>query len=234
MTRAPARILTLGCILVMCVLFRGAPGVTSPVPFQAFTLGGVLTMGVAFFLACQPSLARKVVWALALLVWSAACGLFSLDLYRSECELLGLCSATAVLLASTLMIQSKADWRLWARFLIVLALTSCLLGWLALVQQGWALNDRLSSNWTNPDCFSVVPLVAVFLSGAQLGRGGRTQALYTATALFFLATLLLTWSRSSWLGLGAGLATVLARGLLIKSARVRQSLYFLLCAGLPW
>lgn len=232
MTRTPVRLLQLGTFSAMASLFLEAPGVTSPFPSQSLVLGGLLSVGVGFFLAWQPRLARRGLWALALLGWSCVCGLFSLDLYRSECEILSLGTATAVLLATTTMIGRKADWRLWSRLLLALAFASCLAGWLSLAQQGWALNARLSSNWTNSDCFSVVPLVAVFLSGAELGRGGRSQALYIAAALFFLATLLLTWSRSSWLGLGIGLATVLARGALGKSARVKQSLLFLFCAVL--
>lgn len=234
MTWGLARLLQTGAFLAVGVLFLGSPGVTSPLPpIPALTLGTLLALGLPFYLAWHPRIHLGTLWAPALLAWSFFCSIGSLDYSRSELGLLSLGVATTVLLAFPVTIASKFDWRLSARLLLALALVSSLVGWSQIAQNGWELNARLSGNWTNSDCFSIVPLTAVFLSGTQMGRGGREQTFFTVLALFFLSTLLATWSRSSWLGLAVGLVTVLVRAIQGQSARVKQALYFLLCVTLP-
>jgi Flp pilus assembly protein TadD len=92
----------------------------------------------------------------------------------------------------------------------------------------------MTANWTNPDCFAVVPLCGVFLAGALLGRtSGAARVLPALGGGFLLVTLVLTWSRSAWVGLACGLVALGVQAGRNSSSRLRESLFYAVCGLIP-
>jgi len=219
-------------LLLPLALLLGKPGITSPVPAFALVYGGLLACLTAYLWDGGKNLNPGPVWATALLLWCGISATTSVASFHSKVQLASLCAGVGVLTSLSLTAAGRKRWRAAALILLVGSVLSAGAGWATLF--GAEHFGRLSANWTNPDCFSVIPLCGVFLAGSLLGESrGLTRAALTAAGGFLLVTLVLTWSRSAWAGLVVGVVLVIFRAIRRGEGGVKESLFYAVCAVLP-
>ena len=221
-------------LLLPLALLLGNPGVTTPPPAAVLACGGVL----ALFSAYQWDRSRATnfggVLATALLLWCGISTLTSVDPYVSKVQLVVFCSAVAVLNSLSVCAKSFREWRLSCTVLLAGALAAAVAGWIQLFGGEVRQMGRMTANWTNPDCFAVIPLCGVFLTGALLSRtSGAARVLPALSGGFLLITLVLTWSRSAWVGLACGLFVLAIQAGRHSSLRLRESLFYAMCGLIP-
>ena len=221
-------------LLLPLALLLGNPGVTTPSPVAVLACGGVL----ALFSAYQWDRSRATnfggVLATALLLWCGISTLTSVDPYVSKVQLVVFCSAVAVLNSLSVCAKSFREWRLSCTVLLAGALAAAGAGWVDLFGGEVRQMGRMTANWTNPDCFAVIPLCGVFLTGALLSRtSGAARVLPALSGGFLLITLVLTWSRSAWVGLACGLLVLAIQAGRHSSLRLRESLFYGVCGLIP-
>lgn len=203
----------LACVTLLLSLLLGSliwpQGVTAPVPHSFFILAGLI--GVA---ACIPLWHRSrrvgpagfTLWALV--IWTALSCWNSVDLYLS---LVFAANLFAGFLAFSLAAACRSN-RAWE--VIVFSCSAALLlhasSGLTTLTEGGALR----ANFTNPDCYSLLPLGCYFLCLGLRRDEDRSQTLIsTLAALVMCLMVALTGCRASFAGifLGLGLLLALAR-----------------------
>ncbi len=217
----PARPESLLLLLGATLLATGAllvhPGVTAPRPSLILAGGGALAiLGAlaALRLAANRSLALSALAWLALIAWGATGAPTGLDRHLSEVALVSWVGGLAVMVAFGLGTQVVRFWRAGALLLVLAATALATFGlWttmpsiLQAVATGQSL-PRLAITFTNPDCLSVVLVVALLLAVGLTGAvpGTLTFPLAACSGVL-LSAVLFTGSRAGVLGLVVGLAT---------------------------
>lgn len=200
----------------------GHPGVTAGPPTWGLLAGGAAGLVAGLALLVRPQLTRTRALALSALAlftaWSGAGLLHTLDPFLSGVTL---ASYAAALAWAALLLQSER--RSVAHLLVAAAAANCLYG------LAWARGTPFKAQFTNPDCFSVLPLVGALVALGLLGRARGAESRYLVGAVLGLALAsILTASRAGLLGLAAGLV---AYGWL-TGGRQRRPLALALLAGL--
>lgn len=197
----------------------GNPGVTGPIPAVALFLGGLLAAASALLL-WQRGTASLPAFAWLLLPTMALAALSlngALCLFLAQISFASLVGFVGMFLLFAL---APADWQELQKtqvFLLVLLVASQIHGFYGFLQT----QEALRSTFTNPDCYSVLCLLAVFSSlGLFLQRPGWTRAPIAVASIFSLVCLLLTGSRAGLVGLGVGYV-----GMLFTLTSSRSSLY---------
>lgn len=157
-----------------------------------------------------------------LLLWSLASAFQSIDRNLSMQQLLNLTSASGIMILMAVSASTNARRRRAAWSLFAIALTSSTWAWVTDYYN--PIHQRLSGNWTNPDTFALIPLGGFFVCGMLATQRGPSRWLTGSSAGLFAATLVKTWSRSSWIGLVLGLLVVIHRNRTRRSNRLNESL----------
>jgi O-antigen ligase/predicted Zn-dependent protease len=214
--RPESLFLLLGAVLLATGALLANPGITAPRPSLILAGGGLLAiLGAlaALRLAANRSLALSTLAGLALIAWGATGTPTGLDRHLSEMALVSWVGGLAVMLAFGLGTQVIRFWRTGALLLVLAATGLATFGlWttmpsiLQAVATGQSL-PRLAITFPNPDCLSVVLMVALLLAVGLTGAVPGTLTFPLATCSGVLLTaLLFTGSRAGVLGLVAGLA----------------------------
>lgn len=226
------RVLLGGALLLVLASLLGRPGVSAEPPALLLALGGLMAVltSVVYERHGGSSIAPLV--AIGLLVWGGLCSAFSLAPYLSKLALLNLTASTGLILAFYLGVTSMPQWRLGAHLLVLGAFLSSLNGWPTYLAA--EAPRRFHANFTNPDSFSIIPLVGLCLAGALLARasGWRLGWLLLASSVL-LPTLLLTRSRSGALALLVAVCCVALSGWRLRKRAISSSLKRLALAALP-
>ena len=184
------------------------PGVTAPTPSLTLCAAGVLAVVVAL---CLPFAKPRTGWApavswvaLALLGWCGLSALTSLAPYLSSTFNASLVGFTAILVAFQVSIQGRRNWHRATITLVLWAALICCYG----LYRMFAEHHRLQATFTNPDCFSVIPLVGAFLSLGLVSSPYTSQKRprWLVLTTFFSLCLVLTGARSGMVGFLAGYA----------------------------
>jgi len=206
----------------------GNPGVTGPVPAGPLLLGGVLA-ALASLLLWQrgPAALPTFAWLLLPLTALAALSLNgALCLFLAQISFASLVGFVGLFLVFALAPSDAKDFQQTQFFLLMLLLASQIHGFSIFLQN----QEALRGTFTNPDCYSVLCLLAVFTSlGLFLHCQGWIRAATAVASIFSLACLLLTGSRAGLVGLGAGYLAMLftltsSRSSLYRSYAVRLTL----------
>lgn len=147
--------------------------------------------------------------------------MFSPALYLSQLGMASLSGFLAVVLVLETAPASKGDWRFAARLLAAISCASCLHG-----LYGWWLgvDPFVRSTFTNPDCYSVIPLLGFFLNlGLALEGRSLVKALHFLAGLIALVALLLTASRAGALAVALGYFAFLIPFAISRSEAHRQT-----------
>lgn len=213
---------------LLSVALTGHPGVTGPVPAWTYLAGSILCVLAAAALLWKGSRSH-VYSAVALLcgfvLWNGFCGQSSLDPYLSRLSVCGWMAFAAAALGAWLGIRSRQDWVRLARGMVAISAIASAYG----LSVG-APGAPLQGNWTNPDCFSFVPLIGFFLAtGLAVEAGPRARIGWSTLALFLLMAVVLTGARAAASGLLLGFPFTL----LLLYARIKKSGQALAVASFP-
>lgn len=185
--------------ILLAASLVGHPGVTSGPPTWGLLAGGVAGLAGGLALLLRPALPRPRAVALGVLVlfvlWSGTGLAGTLDPFLSRVTLASY--ATALAFAALL---GQLERRRASHLLVATAVGNCLYGLV------WARGTPFKAQFTNPDCFSVLPLVGALVALGLLGRarGGEARYLWGSVGGLTLACIL-TASRAGLLGLAVGL-----------------------------
>lgn len=210
------------CLSTLAFDLTGHPGLTADFPFQTTLFGGVVAVTAGTILVDRASTPPAFQAVVGLLLWSVISAFQSIDRNLSLQQLLNLTSASGILILMALSTNTDARRRRAAWSLFAIALASSTWAWIA--DHYNQAHLRLSGNWTNPDTFALIPLGGFFLSGMLSTQRGAARWLTGLSAGLFAATLVKTWSRSSWIGLALGLLVVIQRNRARRSNRLNESL----------
>ncbi len=176
---------------------------TAPTPYPYFVLGGFIGLltGVLLWWSKPPlSLSLNLACLSGLIAWVVPSTLNSVDRHLSLVFAANLCLG---LVAFTLAACCR-DRRGWAFIVVALCLGLLLnssLGLGELVEGG-----QLRANFTNPDCYSILPLGLFFLCLGLYSPSRRKQTLLSFVGAASMAMILaLTSCRASFLGMLVGL-----------------------------
>lgn len=212
--KGPASLVLQGISLVvlagvLAVSLSGNPGVTGPLPSLTLLAGGAAAVVAALLVWVHGwnCLSRVSIWVALLLVTALISQTASLSVFLSQTGLAAVVGFAGVFLQSHLVSRDLASWRRVGSAMLGIASLSIVH---ALVI-GFEGEGPLKGTFTNPDCYSVVCLIQIFL-GLSLALEGhhRLWRWFFAGATFLgLLALILTGSRSGFLGLMAGYALFL-------------------------
>ena len=184
--------------------FLWPQGVTAPTPYPYFITAGLIgLLGALLFWWLRPvfSFGLPSLCLSGLLVWGSASTLQSVDVHLS----LVFVAHLALGLISFILgccCRSSGGWRLIVLILVVGVLVNSILGFGEMLRGG-----QLKANFTNPDCYSVLPLGLFFLCLGLYHAERRGQTLMAVGgAACMVIVLALTSCRASFLGLVVGLA----------------------------
>lgn len=191
---------------LVALSLTGNPGVTALPPGLAICLGGLLSVVLGLILVLGLRLTRVgftvCILAQLLLVIGFLSARGSLDPFLAQQALGCWTAGLGVLCSLVTVIRSREEWRVQARFFIVASGLSTLFAvWRSFLDGGAA-----KGNFTNPDCFSVVPLTGALLALTLIPQAQRREKFWLAGGLGLMSCgVLLTASRSGALGLLTGL-----------------------------
>jgi O-antigen ligase/tetratricopeptide (TPR) repeat protein len=196
----------LGSTLVL--LFAGLwenPGVTADPPGLFMMAGGALLVCVGGVLIFFLRIDRLRLAALGLfsgfLVWSLICSRNSLDPFLSRVCITQWVLAFGVFSSLLVGVTDRNSFTFFVKGIAILACFFTGLG----LGPVFAHGGNLQSTFTNPDCFSVVPLVGVLLALGTIDRlEGKWRLFFMAVIPFLTVGVILTGSRSGFAGLVTG------------------------------
>lgn len=185
------------CLILLALCLTGNPGVTAAPPGPAIALGGMVCL-FSGALIWSRGVANwpRVLWiAMGLTFWSLLSLTQSPAPYLSHLSLAGVCAFLGVLVGIFYAVQNREEWRTCATVLATGLFLSASHGLFQYYQQGSA--GPLKSNFTNPDCFSLLLCLGVFLDLALLVEARLLpRVALSAAALIQVGALLLTASRA--------------------------------------
>ena len=192
--------------LALIVGFVSGPGVTADPPGWFFVCATLLLALAGLRLLVQGKVATsRAIGLLGLssfACWAGLCSFGSIDPFLSKVSLAGWLGSIGLVAAIAMDLDSKESWALSAHALILVALGSCAYGLSLELSKG----GMLISNFTNQDCFSVVPMVATLLALGLVDRAEGSERYYLIGIIPLLTLcVMLTSSRAGFMGLAAGL-----------------------------
>lgn len=167
------------------------------------------------------------------LVWCAASGLQSLDIYLSERAVAALCGAGVFVLALRLCIANGREWRRCAHLFVMLAAMISLAAWPEAFRESanYGRFRYVSGVFENRDLFSVVPMLGLTVGCALLKERSRwLWRLLILECAVLGATVVATGCRAAFLGVAVG--AVVFSGLLVARKRSRKDPLLLAGAGM--
>lgn len=173
-------------------------------------LGGALSIAVSSQLALAgwgKYYRQAAVLPIILLCWMAFCGFFTLDDYLSWRYITTFVGGAAMALMSVVGIKNRRQWRFSAHLLLTFCAVSSLLAWPAalMVIKSTGSLPALLGNFNNPDTFSVLPLVGIFLAlGLVHEAGPKETVVHLVVASLLLLTMVATGCRAALLGFALG------------------------------
>ncbi len=223
----PISLSTAGYLLSLATLalsLSGRPGITGDPPTWQYLAAGPLCVIAGFQLWKNGTTKRPAFfYCLFLLFASAALSLLaSVALQLSFQSMASMAAFLGIAVSVSLSASSQTGWWRMAVSLVAIAGAGSLTALLTHSQQASA--GPLQANFTNPDTFSLVPLLAFFPCLALAARsraGGRV--LFGSLAALLMGTVLMTASRAAALALGLGFFAFVATLLSSTSATQRQS-----------
>lgn len=214
--------LLMGVVAALALAACLRPSVTLEPPWWALAVSNFLLLVAAPGLLAL-GMARRAGSSLFLLVCFLAWQFLapqvggSLDSYRTWASQLHWLSFAGVFLATSIALRTSWSWRTLAWSVLGLSGGLSLYG---LVEYRSGQQERLLSTFVNADCFSLYPLVAIFLGLGLFHRAGAQQRLLIhANTVFQLLALLLTGARATVVGLLAG---VIVQGWLLSRRKARK------------
>ncbi|MCW5867214.1 MAG: O-antigen ligase family protein [Candidatus Eremiobacteraeota bacterium] len=155
--------------------------------------------GLALVWGCCPRGRELALWfALGLTGWAAISTHGSLDAFLSRISLSGWIGFSAALSLFCIGLDGVASWRAMVRWMIFIATALCVWGL-------FRASGHLQATFTNPDCFSILPLGAAFLALGQAAEAQKSSRLgFLALATFLFLCVVLTGSRAALAGIGMG------------------------------
>lgn len=220
-----ARVSTVSLVLAICLLalsLTGNPGVTGPVPAIQLMANGVgLVVGAAWLVYQAPGKrwppTRSAIFLLSALSWLSLN--YSLAPYLTSLGLASLAGFVGAFLLLELVPQNREQGKWASSLMVTVASLSSVHGlWL------WTQKPHmaLTSTFTNPDCYSIIPFIGCMLSlGLAVERTGLTRIGFVFSACLTAATLMLTASRAGLIALALGYAGILFTLAASRSAALR-------------
>ena len=190
-------------VLATCACFFWPSGVTAPVPGGYFVWVGacaVLTAAYAWWRPASLELDLTNLSLITLVVWSAVSAAFSVDIYQSLVYL----SNLAVGLCVYLIASQARDPAVRFRAIIGLGIGLMLFSFygLSIISE----TGKLKGNFTNPDCFSVLPLGLYFVLIGAWQKESKERGIPVIGLAGWTAVVLgLTGCRSAAVGLVVGM-----------------------------
>jgi len=192
-------------VALLALALTGNPGITGPLPGLTLISCGVALVSSAV-LVYQNGL-KPVPKVAGIATMLALCCLLSstnsMAPYLTARGSVAVAGFLAMIIGMELAPKSRDQWRQLATLLLWVTVASSIHGLYL-----WKLGDAqapLASTFTNPDCYSVIPLLGIFLGlGLATERPGLSRVFSALALLPLVAAVLLTSSRAGLLGLMAG------------------------------
>lgn len=201
--------LSLGIVLTLLAQsLTGTPGVSGPVPTVQLAGNGLVLVLGAYWVARSgtdwPWPRARIVFLWLVAVSLLGC-VFTLAPFLSQLAMASLAGALGVFLVMDLGLRNRSHWRLAAASMVAATNLSGLHALFLWQAAGGA--EPLKGTFTNPDCYSVIPLLGSLLAlGLALERPGRGRVLFTLSFFLQVTCLVLTASRAGLLALAGGYA----------------------------
>jgi O-antigen ligase len=231
------------CLAILAASLTGRPGITGDPPIWQYIASGPLCLNAGLQLWKHKATSRPAcLYCLFVLCASAVASLpASVAPRLSYQSLASMAGFVGIAISVAFCSATMAGWRRVATALVTIAgIHSLGALWLYAQKSG---AGPLQANFTNPDTYSLIPMLAFFPCLALATHspiGGRV--LFGAQAILLAGTVLLTASRAAALALTVGFFAFVATLLSSSSARKRRAarrlllvpalaLLVILCAG---
>lgn len=214
------QLLLFGALLCCAIGLLDGPGVTNALPGSTLFCGGFLAIMVGmglWRLQVPKRRSHSLAFGGSLLVWLICASFSSYSKFGSQASLAGWVGGLAILAAIVLGVRRRAEWRLAAHALVLQATILSLYGvyqWFTELATDHA-RAVIRATFSNSDCFSVIPLIGLFLSSGLLPGAPRATKLLLCIESIILCTALLGSGSRAGL-LGGSVAVVVFLGIILS------------------